>query len=72
MKEDNHTRNFIILMVVITIMAIIIAFTTNEEVFPDPTRESFKMDHEKIRMPVLAINQLKIYDPRQAMLPRFV
>lgn len=32
MREDQHSRNFIILMILVTIMAIIIAFTSENEV----------------------------------------
>lgn len=32
MREDQHSRNFIILMILVTIMAIIIAFTSKNEV----------------------------------------
>ena len=60
MKEDKHTRNFIILMVVITLLAIIIAFTTKEEIFPDPTRESFNPDPEKIKSKEMVLSELRI------------
>lgn len=72
MKEDKHTRNFIILMVVITLLAIIIAFTTKEEIFPDPSRESFKPDREKIDSKELVMSELRNFEVRQNLLPRLV
>ncbi len=31
MQEDQHTRNFIILMILVTILAVVIAFTSSDE-----------------------------------------
>jgi hypothetical protein len=52
MREDKHSRNFIVLMVFMTLFSIVIAFTAKEEVPPSPTRNSKETD--KKESPLLA------------------